>query len=187
MKTTAKNKFNLEPTIKRQKEMLYENVAKGHWTAICRDKFGNIKWEEEWDNIVVTEGLNTYLDYTLKTGQASPVWYVGLIGTTPTVAAADTMSSHTGWSEVTAYDETDRQTWTPGTVSAASVSNAASPAVFTCSTNSTTVGGAFVTSGQTPGGTTGILFAAGAFSTGDKSLDDGDTISITATFSQTSS
>jgi hypothetical protein len=85
---------------------------------------------------------------------------------------------------VTAYDEAARQTWTDGGVSSQSVSNSASPATFTISTDGTTVGGLFLTSVSTKGGTTGTLYAAGAFSAGDKSLDDNDTLDVTATFTQ---
>jgi hypothetical protein len=67
-------------------------------------------------------------------------------------------------------------------VSGKSVSNSASAAVFTIDTNATTMGGCFLTSVSTKGGTTGTLYAIGAFSAGDKVLDDNDTLTVTATF-----
>lgn len=154
----------------------------GLWKITCRDKDGNIKWEDEWENAVVNAGLDHALDATLSGGTQTTTWYVGLTDGTPTVAAGDTMSSHAGWAEVTAYDEAARVTWTDGGVSGQSVDNSASAATFTISTNGTTVGGAFLTSVSTKGGSTGILYAAGAFSAGDKSLDDNDTLDVTATF-----
>jgi hypothetical protein len=163
----------------------------GSWKIEARDPNGNLKWIEEWENLVVGEGLAALLDYTLlATSNAALAWYVGLTDGTPTPANADTMSSHAGWTEVTAYDEAVRQTWTGGSITGTttkSVSNSASPAVFTIDTNSTTVGGAFLVSNSTKGGSTGTLFAAGAFTAGDKSLDDNDTITVTATFTQTAS
>ncbi len=154
----------------------------GHWVIEHRDKHGNLKERDEYDNLVTNAGLNDLLDVYLSGGTQTTTWYVGLTDGTPTVAAGDTMSSHAGWTEVTAYDEAVRQTWTDGGVSSQSVDNSGSPSVFTISTNSTTVGGAFLTSVSTKGGTTGVLYAAGAFGAGDKSLDDNDTLSVTATF-----
>ena len=152
-----------------------------HYDIECRDKFGNLKWIDEIDNLVVTAGLNDSLDKHLKGSTYTAAWYVGLTDGTPTVAAGDTMASHAGWTEVVAYDEAVRQALTLGSVAAGSVDNSASKAVFTCSTDATTIGGAFITSVNTRGGTTGILYGGGAFSAGDKVIGDGDSLTITVT------
>ena len=60
---------------------------KQHYKVECFDKYGKFKWAEEFDNRVSTVGLNKYLDATLKTGLASPAWYVGLVGPTQTDGA----------------------------------------------------------------------------------------------------
>lgn len=137
---------------------------------------------DQIENIVVNVGLDHALDVTLSAATQITSWLLGLTDGTPTVAAGDTMASHAGWVEVTAYDEGTRPAWTDGGVSGQSVSNSASQARFTISTNGTTVGGAFLTSNNVKGGTTGTLYAAGAFSAGDKTLDDNDTLDVTATF-----
>jgi hypothetical protein len=63
------------------------------------------------------------------------------------------------------------------------VTNTASPAVFNIN-GSATVGGAFLTSNDTKGGTTGTLFSAADFgSPGDRSVVNSDTLSVTYTFS----
>lgn len=154
----------------------------GVFSVMCHDQDGNLRWQDEAHNIVTNAGLNHVLDATLSAGTQITTWYVGLTDGTPTVAAGDTMSSHAGWAEVTNYDEAARQTWTDGGVASQSVDNSASPAVFTCSTNGTTVGGSFLTSSSTKGGTTGTLYSVAAYSGGDKSVDDGDTLTITYTF-----
>lgn len=152
-----------------------------HYKIECHDKNGRLKWVDEFDNLVVTAGLNDSLDKHFKGSAYTAAWYVGITGTAPTFAAGDTMASHAGWTEVTAYDEAVRQTLTLGTVSGGSVDNSASKAVFTIDTNSTVVGGAFVVTVNTKGGTTGTLYGGGAFTAGDKSLDDNDTLSVTVT------
>lgn len=53
----------------------------------CIGKDGELKWVEEFENRVPTVGLDKYLDATLKTGLAAPLWYVGLIGSSIADAA----------------------------------------------------------------------------------------------------
>ena len=157
-------------------------AIRGRWGFICRDSNGVEKWRDTIENIVVNAGLDYLLDAGLSGGTPITTWYVGLVSGTPTIAAGNTMSSHAGWTEITAYDEANRPAWTDGGVSGQAVSNTASPASFTISTDDTTIGGAFLTSSNTKGGTTGTLYAAGAFTSGNKSLDDGDTLEVTASF-----
>ena len=134
------------------------------------------------ENIVVNQGLDHALDVALSGATQITSWFLGLTDGTPTVAAADTPASHAGWVEVTAYSETIREAWTDGGVSGQSVSNSGSVATFTINANGTTIGGAFLISLNTKGGTTGTLYAAGAFTAGDKTLDNLDTVDVTATF-----
>ena len=46
---------------------MVKNIAKAHgsWKVICKDKDGNIKWEDNWDNLIVGEGLAALLNYTI--------------------------------------------------------------------------------------------------------------------------
>jgi hypothetical protein len=154
------------------------------WEVECKDKQGNLKWTDTIDNLVVNEGLDHILESTLAGGSQITTWYVGLLNDSPTVAATDTMSSHAGWTENTNYDEAVRQTWTPGSVASQSVDNSASKATFTMDTDSDTVAGAFLVSNSTKSGSTGVLYSGGAFSGGDKSVDDGDTLTVTLTATQ---
>lgn len=147
----------------------------------CFDKHGNLKWRDTIKNLVVNEGLDDVLDKYLKGSTYTAAHYVGLTDGTPTVAAADTMASHAGWTEVVAYDEAVRQDFAPGTVSGQSVDNSLSKAVFTIDTNATTIGGCFITTNSTKSGSTGTLYGGGAFSAGDKVLDDTDVLNVTVT------
>ncbi len=152
-----------------------------HYLIECSDKFGNLKWVEEIRNLITNVGLDDVLTNYLKGSAYTAAFYVGLTDSTPTAAAADTMASHAGWVEVTAYDEATREVLTLGTVSSQSVDNSASKASFTIDTNSTTIGGAFIVTNSTKGGSTGVLYGVGAFSGGDKSTDDGDILNVTVT------
>jgi len=152
-----------------------------HYDIVCRAPDGTVKWVERCDNLVVTAGLNDLLDKTFKASAYTAAWFVGLTDGTPTVAAGDTMASHAGWVEVTAYDEAVRQTLTLGSVAAGAVDNSAAVATFTISGDGTTVGGAFLTTVDTKGGSTGTLYGAAAFTAGDKLADDNDTLEVTVT------
>jgi hypothetical protein len=156
-------------------------AAMGNWKAEIRDPNGVLIETIEWQNLIVNAGLDQLLGGGLTGGGP---WYLGLTSGTPTVAAADTMASHAGWTEVAGYDETTRLAWTPGTVAGQLVNNNAAAAVFTITANSTTLGGAFLTNSSTKSGTTGLLFAAGAFAEFDVMLSAGSTITVTAQFSQ---
>ena len=162
--------------------------AKGVYKIQCHDKDGNLKWEDEAPNLVVNEGLQD-MNAKYFTGTTyTAAWYLGLYGSgaTNSPAAGNTMASHGTWTEVTDYSQATRPACTFGTPTTANPSvatNSASPATF--SINATTVvGGAFVTSNNTKGGTTGILYSAADFSApGDRSVVSGDTLSVTYTLS----
>lgn len=162
-------------------------IRRTHFKVEAFDKDGRLKWIEEFDNLVVNVGLDDSLDKYFKGSGYTAAFYVGLTDGTPTVAAGDTMASHAGWVEVTAYDEAVRQTLTLGAVSGQSVDNSASKATFTISANGTVIGGAFVTTNDTKGGSTGTLYGGGAFTAGDKTLDDDDTLQVTVTLTASAS
>jgi len=162
--------------------------AKGVFKIQCHDAQGNLKWEAETPNLVVNVGLQD-MNAKYFTGSAyTATWFLGLYGSgaTNSPAAADTMSSHAGWTEVVAYSQATRPACTFGTPTTANPSvatNSASPATFTIN-GTTTVGGAFLTSNSTKSGTTGTLYSAADFSApGDRAVVSADTLSVTYTLS----
>lgn len=163
---------------------LNHDIKIGHFYKIeCFDKNGNLKWGDDFENIVVTEGRNHYLDATLVSGVTSPTWYVGLKDSTNAVAS-DTIAIK-GFTEITVYDEVNRPVFTPGSINAGSVDNSTSKAEFTIN-DTATIGGAFLVNDNTKGGTTGILLGAGEFVTA-RSVLSGDIVRVTVTCSITSS
>jgi hypothetical protein len=162
--------------------------ATGVYHVECHDKDGKLKWSAESKNLVVNVGLQYMAGSALTSVTQITTWYIGLYGAgaSNTPAAGDTMSSHAGWTEVVPYSNATRVTATFATATTANpsvVTNSASPATFNINATST-VGGAFLTSGSAKSGTTGTLFSAADFSSpGDRSVVSGDVLSVTYTFS----
>jgi hypothetical protein len=162
--------------------------ATGKYTVECYDKDGNLKWVAETPNLVVNVGLQYMAGSALTSTAQITTWYLGLYGAASSnnPAAGDTMALHGGWTEVTDYSEANRPTASFAAATNANpsvVTNTASKAVFTIN-GTTTVGGAFLTSNNTKGGTTGTLFSAADFSApGDRSVVSGDILNVTYTFS----
>lgn len=162
--------------------------AKGHYKVECFDKEGNLKWVAEDDNLVVSVGLKLMND-SFFTGVAyTAAFFLGLYGSGATndPAASDTMASHPGWVEEINYSEPQRPAATFGAATTATpsvISNSGAPAVFNI-TAPTVIGGTFLTTNSTKGGTTGTLFSAVDFSgVGDRNVDIGDIVNVTYTFS----
>jgi len=162
--------------------------ATGVYYVECHDKDGKLKWSAESKNLVVNAGLAYMAGTALTSVTQITTWYIGLYGAgaSNTPAAGDTMSSHAGWTEVVPYSNATRVAATFATATTANPSvatNSASPATFNINATST-VGGAFLTSGSAKSGTTGTLFSAADFaSPGDRSVVSGDVLSVTYTFS----
>lgn len=143
---------------------------------------GTIKWEELVPkNLVVNDGLNKLLDVGLIGSSAVASWYCGLVGTGETIASGDTMSTHAGWSEVTNYATAARGEFVFARTDQ-TVSNSASTLSYSINTAGS-IAGAFITSDSTKGGSAGTLLCAVAFNSGDKATSDGDTLTITYSFS----
>jgi len=173
----------------------------GHYVVECRDANGNLKWEEQFPNLVNAVGKQLLLNTLLTTsGTYTTVGpFLGLIsGASPTFAASDTMTSHSGWTEFTAYTVTGsavRGTAVFGTATSTGTSpsnvttSTATAITYTITGSGGTVGGCFLVTGSgatsTLGNTGGILYSAGAFSVA-KATTAGDTVSVTYSTTATS-
>jgi len=162
--------------------------AGGVFIIQCLDKEGNLKWEDQKHNLVVNAGLQDMNEKYFKGSGYTATWYIGVYGAGASndPAAGDTSASHAGWTEVTPYSNATRPVATFGTATTADpsvISNSGSPAQFNINTTAT-VGGAFLISDNTKGGTTGVLFSASDFaSPGDRAVASGDTLNIVYEFS----
>ena len=136
------------------------------------DADGNLKWSEETHNLVTNEGKNDILDKYFKGSSYTASWFLGLKGA-GTIAAGDTLASHSGWTEITGYTG-DRKAITWGTVSGQALE--ASSTVTFAIDETVTIAGGFITTAET--GTSGILYSAENFAT-SRSLVSGDTLNVT--------
>jgi len=180
-----------------------ENVAAdGYYHVVCRDVNGNIKWEDGFENQVVQQGKILAMNNTFFSATAIVGPYLGLIGTYTGFSATDTWSSHTDWTEFTAYTISGSLAQRPvavfttatGNNSTAAgtniVSSAANAVTYTIAGAGGTVNGCFLLTGTGATAaftntTSGTLWSAGLFSVG-KITTAGDTVTVTYTTTATS-
>ena len=171
----------------------------GYYNVTCNDAQGNLKWEESFPNLVNAIGKQLLLDTLLKGSSYTVVGpFLGLINSSPTFLAADTMTSHAGWTEFTNY--TVGGSAVRGTaVFASATSSGLSPANITSSAAASitytitgaggTVAGCFLVTGSgavsTQSSTAGTLYSEGNFATA-KVTTAGDTVSVTYSTTSTS-
>jgi hypothetical protein len=155
----------------------------GVFTATCYDKDGNLKWSEEFPNLVVNVGLQFINQQVFLGSNYTASWYMGLTNTGAVYNAANTMSSHVTWTENTDYLQSTRPLVVFTSPTNANPSVITSDAVtFTINANAT-IAGAFITTSNTKTGTAGTLLSVGDFTVGDRGLVSGDTLNVTYTFS----
>lgn len=170
----------------------------GHYHVLCKDKDGNIKWQEEFPNLVVAVGKQLMIDTLLRTsGTYTTVGpFLGLIGNSTTYAASDTMTSKT-WTEFTNYIVGGSAVRGTAVFSASSSSGATPTNVTTATatvitygiTGSGTVYGCFLVTGtgavNTFNSTAGTLYSEGNFSS-SRAVVSGDTLAVTYSTTATS-
>ena len=166
--------------------------AGGVYTITCVGPDGIEKWSDTFHNLVMNGGLANMNGVYFALGTQSSTWYLGLVtgpGSGTTYSAGDTLASHGatgsgGWTENTDYTG-NRKSVTFGSATTANpsvITNSASPSTFAI-TGTATIAGAFLC--NVASGTSGVLFSAGDFTGGDKSVASGDTLNVTYTFSLT--
>lgn len=170
----------------------------GFYHIECRGPDGALKWEETAPNLVVAVGKQLMLDTLLKGSGYTVVGpFLGLIGTTFTAAAADTMSSN-GWTEFVNYTvggSAVRGTAVFGSATSAGstpsnvTTSAATGVTYTITGAGGTVYGCFLVTGtgavDTQSSTAGTLYSEALFSTA-KVTTAGDTVTVTYSTTATS-
>lgn len=146
------------------------------------NKAGELIGTYDIPNGIVDEGINHLLDVGFHAASQITTWYIGLVDNAGFSAFAngDTMASHAGWAESTAYSEATRPEWTEDAPASRSITN--STTVDFSINASVTLKGIFITSDNTKGGTTGTLWSSAAFAS-NVTANNGDTLKITYTLS----
>ena len=160
-----------------------------HWDWTCYDKQGVLKWKEEYDNLVVNQGLNDLLQKYFNGSSYTAAWKVALKAT-GTVSAGDTQATH-GFTEITAYSTVGGATSaairpTAILASASSQSVVTSTAAVFSIIASASVAGGFLTTGTTVAGNLGVLYGAGEF-TAIRTVINGDVINVSLTLTASAS
>lgn len=155
---------------------------KGYYTVECFGADGVLKWSDSIKNLVVTVGKNDMLDKYFAGSTYTAAWYMGLVsgGTTPTYAAGDTLASHAGWTELAAGTAYSGNRTSVGWAAASAGSKSSTTTSFSIIA-SNTVAGALLATVNT--GTSGILYSAGNFTGGSRTVASGDTLNVTYTAS----
>jgi hypothetical protein len=160
----------------------------GVYVATCYGADGVEKWSDTIENLTTDVGRASLNDAYLGNTAAGAI-VMGLKGT-GTAAYADTQASHATWLEVgganaPTYSGTRKTPTFSASTSANPAVKATSSAVVFSMTSSGTVAGAFINVGgsATIDSTTGVLFSAGDFTAGSKTVTSGDTINVTYTLS----
>jgi hypothetical protein len=175
--------------------------AEGYYHVVCRDKDGNLKWEEEIPNLVVAVGKELLLNTLLRTsGTYTTVGpFLGLTNATLTPAATDTMTTLVGGGKefinYTVSGSAVRGTAvfaaasSTGTTPSNVTTSAATAITYTITGAGGTVYGCFLVTGtgavSTQSSTAGTLYSEGNFSTA-KVTTAGDTVSVTYSTTATS-
>jgi len=173
----------------------------GHYHVECRDVNGNLKWTEEFPNLVVAAGKQLLLDTLLRTsGTYTTVGpFLGLTNATLTPAATDTMTTLVGGGKefvnYTVGGSAVRGTavfaasTSSGTTPSNVTTSAATPITYTITGAGGTVYGCFLVTGSgavsTQSSTAGTLYSEGNFAVA-KTTTAGDTVSVTYSTTATS-
>lgn len=146
---------------------------------------GEVLNEFDVPNGIVNVGLNHILETQFRGGSQITTWYIGLINNAgfSSLSNSDTMASHAGWAETTAYSNSTRPAWGPGEASNRQITNA-TPVDFNMN-GTVTVKGLFICGGagaNTKGGTSGTLWSTATFGS-TIALNSGDVLKVTYTLS----
>lgn len=182
---TAKTQDVIGSSVTRGSSQSEQMEVFGRYRAVCLDAQGNVKWVEDFDNLVTTQGRNHLLDHGL-TGPATAVITRMSFITSGTPVNGDTYATHAGFAELGSGVIAARGTPSFSAASAGTKSTSAAVSASIIGTGTVTgvainlIVGAVSNLGVVADTATAsaILYSAGLFSVA-KSVSSGDTLNVT--------
>lgn len=165
--------------------------AVGRYHVECRGPDGELKWVDDIENVVCTEGKNVMLDAALAGSSYTVVGpFMGLISSVSYTAVAATdvgtqINGTNGWKEAGGTNAPTYTSPRPTVAWSAASAGAKAPtgAISFAITGTGTVKGCFLLFGtgavSTLDDAHGKIWSVGVFSNGDKVVGNGDTIAAT--------
>jgi len=135
-------------------------------------------------NDLTVVGVNELLDVMFGGSAQTDPWLILFIDDSgfAGLANTDTMASHAGWTENTDYDEATREIWDEDAAANEQMTNS-TPAAFTMNAG-VTIRGMGLTSVNTKGGATGILFSTAEFDGGALAVLANEILRVTYTLTR---
>ena len=104
---------NIKPTeaaavaVSSNSSISEDTSVTGNYTVTCTAADGTIRWQDTFKNLVVNVGKTDLLNKYFAGTSYTAAWYLGLVdgASSPTYNAADTMASHSGWTENVGYSQ----------------------------------------------------------------------------------
>ncbi|MBN2397109.1 MAG: hypothetical protein JXI32_01910, partial [Deltaproteobacteria bacterium] len=135
---------NTEAEITGRKNLLAALLMQSIWDVACYGPDGKKKWESRGNpNVMTDEGLDHLLNVLLHGSTQITTWYVVPFEDDFT-ADGDETYAVPGFTECTAYDETNRVEFNEAASSGQSVTNSANKASFSINATKTIYGAALV-------------------------------------------
>ena len=132
-------------------------------------------------NLMPLAGLDHFLNVVLLGGTQNPAWYLAVYEGNYTPLSTDLATGlPTASTESTAYTAANRLTVSLSAPAGGVTSNAASPAEFEMNADKT-IYGAYISSANGKGATTGVVISAVRFASA-KNLKSGDILKVVAGF-----
>jgi hypothetical protein len=172
---------NASALVERGRSLAERLGLSGMW-HIQHIRDGQVLAEFDTPNGITDVGIHNLLDTGFRGTSQISTWYAGLVDNAgfSAFAAGDTMASHAGWAESTAYGDANRRTWSPGAAGTRQLTNGTT---MDFAINGTaTIKGIFIASNNTKGGSTGTLWSTAAFGS-NVAVQNGDTLKVTYTLS----
>jgi len=148
------------------------------WHVECFDKTGDLKWIEDFPNLVTVLGRARLLNCMFG-NYVTTEWHIGLKAGGEE-STADTLDSHAGWAESRCYAGT-RPTFTDTTATSGEISNTGNASTFDIVTDASSIAGAFLTnSSDSSAGAPLIIYGVGEFAS-TRVCSSGDKLVVTVT------